>query len=209
MDAINIISGVALIFSLYANSAATKGGLKGVVTKSEKKPKTYLQKIPLNISALILVLQILGLFQIGTLDYKNGLTEIGIDESGLTIIRIVGLFVFILFSWLQVQSFKNLKENYSQEIVIKKNHNLVTTGFHKTIRHPQYISQVISDLGLGIAICGYLVIPLVLFVELPLFIFRAKKEEELLQSYFGDKFNEYKKRSSFMIPFVSNLKTKF
>ncbi len=192
MDAINIISGVALIFSLYANSTATKGGLKGVVTKSEKKPKTYLQKIPLNISALILVLQILGLFQIGTL-------ELGDD---LLTIRIIGLFVFILFSWLQVQSFKNLKENYSQEIVIKKNHNLVTTGFHKTIRHPQYLSQVISDLGLGIAICGYLVVPLVLFVELPLFILRARKEEELLQSYFGDKFDEYKKRSSFMIPFI-------
>ncbi len=192
MDAINIITGVALIFSLYANSAATKGGLKGVVTKSEKKPKTYLQKIPLNISALILVLQILGLFQIGTL-------ELGDD---LLTIRIIGLFVFILFSWLQVQSFKNLKENYSQEIVIKKNHNLVTTGFHKTIRHPQYLSQVISDLGLGIAICGYLVVPLVLFVELPLFILRARKEEELLQSYFGDKFDEYKKRSSFMIPFI-------
>ena len=199
MDAINIISGIALIFSLYANSAATKGGLKGVVTKSEKKPKTYLQKIPLNISALILVLQILGLFQIGTL----------VLSADLLTIRIIGLFVFILFSWLQVQSFKNLKDNYSQEVVIKKDHNLVTTGFHKTIRHPQYISQVISDFGLGIAICGYLVVPLVLLVELPLFILRAKKEEELLQSYFGDKFNEYKKRSSFMIPFVGNLKTKF
>lgn len=192
MDAINIISGVALVFSLYANSAATKGGLKGVVTKSEKKPKTYLQKIPLNISAMILVLQILGLFQIGTLDLKDSWQYF----------RIIGLFVFIIFSWLQVQSFKNLKDNYSQEIIIKKNHTLVTTGLYKTIRHPQYISQVISDLGLGIAICGYLVVPLVLLIELPLFVLRAKKEEGLLQSYFGDKYNEYKKESSFMIPFI-------
>ena len=189
MDAINIISGIALVFSLYANSATTKGGLKGAVTKSEKKPKTYLQKTPLNISAMILVLQILGLFQIGTLEYRDNWQYF----------RIIGLLVFIIFSWLQVQSFKNLKENYSQEIIIKKNHNLVTTGYHKTIRHPQYIAQVISDLGLGIAICSYLVVPLILFIELPLFILRAKKEEELLQSYFGDKFNEYKKRSSFMI----------
>ena len=192
MDAINIISGIALVFSLYANSATTKGGLKGAVTKSEKKPKTYLQKTPLNISAMILVLQILGLFQIGTLEYRDNWQYF----------RIIGLLVFIIFSWLQVLSFKNLKENYSQEIIIKKNHNLVTTGYHKTIRHPQYIAQVISDLGLGIAICSYLVVPLILFIELPLFILRAKKEEELLQSYFGDKFNEYKKRSSFMIPFI-------
>ena len=192
MDAINIISGVALIFSLFANSITAKSGIKGAVTKNEKKPKTYLQKIPLNISVLILVLQILGLFQIATLELSDDLLTI----------RIIGLFVFILFSWLQVQSFKNLKENYSQEIVIKKNHTLITTGFHKTIRHPQYISQVISDLGLGIAICSYLVLPLVLFIELPLFILRAKKEEELLKSYFGERFIEYKQKSSFMIPFI-------
>ena len=158
MDAINIISGIAIVFSLFANSVTAKSGLKGTVTKSEKKPKTFLQKTPLNISALILVLQILGVFQIGTLEYDND----------LIIIRIVGLLVFVLFSWLQVKSFKNLKDNYSQEILIKKNHDLITTGFHKTIRHPQYISQIISDLGIGIALCSYLVVPLVLLVELPL-----------------------------------------
>ena len=99
MDAINIISGVALIFSLFANSITAKSGIKGAVTKNEKKPKTYLQKIPLNISVLILVLQILGLFQIATLELSDDILTI----------RIIGLFVFILFSWLQVQSFKNLK----------------------------------------------------------------------------------------------------
>lgn len=192
MDAINIISLVALVSSIFANSASAKGGLKGAVTKNEKKPKTYLQKIPLNTSALILVLQILGLFQIGTLDYANNLIPI----------RIIGLLVFILFSWLQVLSFKNLKGNYSQEIVIKKNHQLITTGMHKIVRHPQYVSQIISDLGLGIALCSFLVIPLVLLVELPLFILRAKKEEEILNEYFDDKYIEYKKKSSFMIPFI-------
>ncbi len=192
MDAINIISLVALVFSIFANSATAKGGLKGAVIKHEKKPKTYLQKIPLNTSALILVFQILGLFQIGTLDYTDDLFPI----------RITGLIVFMFFSWLQVLSFKNLKDNYSQEIVIKKNHQLVTTGMHKIVRHPQYISQILSDLGLGIALCSFLVVPLVLLVELPLFTLRAKKEEEVMTEYFGDKYMEYKKKSSFMIPFI-------
>jgi len=192
MDAINIISAIAIVFSLFTNSVTAKGGLKQAVTKSEKKPKTYLQKTPLNISALILVLQILGVFQIGTIEYAGD----------LVVIRIIGLFVFILFSWMQVLAFKNLKDSYSQEIVIKKNHSLVTTGFHKSIRHPQYISQIISDLGLGIALCSYLAIPMILLVELPLFILRAKKEEELLENYFGEKFSKYKENSSFMVPFI-------
>ena len=125
MDAINIISLVALIFSLYVNSSATKGGLKGAVTKNEMKPKTYLQKTPLNISALILVIQILGLFQIGTLELGDNLLPL----------RLLGVILFIIFSWLQVTSFKNLKESYSQEIVVK---------FHKVVYETLYNLVVLN-----------------------------------------------------------------
>jgi len=192
MDGINIISFIALIVSIAANSTATKGGLKKTVIKSERRPKTYLQKAPLNISALILIIQILGVFQIGTLNYS---TE-------LQYIRIVGVIVFVIFAWLQVYSFRNLKSFYSQYIAILKNHQLITTGIHKTVRHPQYISQIISDLGMGFALLGYLIIPLVIFIEFPLFILRAKKEEKMMTEYFGEKFIEYKKTSGFIIPFI-------
>jgi len=192
MDSINIISFIALIVSITANSTATKGGLKKTVTKSERRPITYLQKTPLNISALILILQILGVFQIGTMNYNNELQYI----------RVTGLIIFIIFAWLQVYSFKNLKSNYSQDISILKNHQLITTGIHRKIRHPQYISQVLSDLGMGFALLGYLIIPLVIFIELPLFILRAKKEDEMMNEYFGSKFEEYKKKSGFIIPFI-------
>jgi protein-S-isoprenylcysteine O-methyltransferase Ste14 len=192
MDPINIISGIALLLSIAANSTATKGGLRKTVSKAEKRPKTYLQKAPLNISAMILILELLGVFQIGTLEYQNEYQYF----------RIGGLVLFIIFSWFQVKSFKNLKEYYTQEISVQKNQQLVKTGTHKTIRHPQYISQVLSDIGLGIALMGYLIIPIVLLVELPLFILRAKKEEEMMTDYFGDSYTEYKKKSGFIIPFI-------
>jgi protein-S-isoprenylcysteine O-methyltransferase Ste14 len=192
MDALNIITGIALLLSIIANSPTAKGGLKRAVQKYAVKPKTYLQKTPLNVSAVILILEILGVFQIGTLEYTNNLLYI----------RIGGLVLFILFGWLQVQAFKNLKNNYTQDVALNKNHQLVTKGIHKVIRHPQYISQVISDLGIGIALLGYLIIPLVLMVELPLFIMRAKKEEEIMQKFFGEKFTEYKKKSGFFLPYI-------
>ena len=192
MNPINIIAGIGLLLSIVANSSAAKGGLKRSVTKSERKPNTYLQKVPLNISALILILQLLGVFQIGTIEYQNE----------YQIYRVFGLILFALFALLQVKSFKNLKRFYSQEISLQKNHQLISTGLHKTIRHPQYISQVLSDLFLGIALGSYIIVPLVLFIELPLFILRAKKEEEMMLDYFGDKYSEYKKKSGFILPFI-------
>ncbi len=193
MDPVNIITGIALLLSIAANGSATKGGLKRSVTKSERKPNTYLQKVPLNISALILILQLLSVFQLfGTIEYKNE----------YLIFRIIGLILFIVFAWLQVMSFKNLKSFYSQDISLQKNHQLITTGLHKTIRHPQYMSQVISDLFFGIAVGSYIIIPLVLLVQLPLFILRAKKEETMMLDYFGEPYSEYKKKSGFIIPFI-------
>ncbi len=192
MNPINIIAGIGLLLSIVANSSAAKGGLKRSVTKSERKPNTYLQKVPLNISALVLILQLLGVFQIGTIEYQNE----------YQIYRVFGLILFALFALLQVKSFKNLKSFYSQEISLQKNHQLISTGLHKTIRHPQYISQVLSDLFLGVALGSYIIVPLVLFIELPLFILRAKKEEEMMLDYFGDKYSEYKKKSGFILPFI-------
>ena len=55
---------------------------------------------------------------------------------------------------------------------------------------------------MGFALLGYLIIPLVIFIELPLFILRAKKEDEMMNEYFGSKFEEYKKKSGFIIPFI-------
>ncbi len=191
MNAINILVGIVLIVSMAANAGAAKRGLKLSASNSLEKPRTYLQKVPLNISALIVVLILLGIFNIGTLEFDQ-----------YSPIRLAGLFLYILFSYTQFKSFKTLGENYSQEIGIFKNHNIVKTGFYKYVRHPQYISQVLSDIGAGLALMSYLVLPAAILIELPLFILRAKEEERLFEKHFKEKFTEYKKESGFMIPFI-------
>ncbi len=194
MDPINILVGVVLIISMGANFGAAKSGVRQTVTKFELKPSTWLQKIPPNIAALLLILTLLGIFQVGALPYKDTLLYM--------YSRIAGLIIFAVFSWVQVKATKNLGTNYSQDIAILKGHKLVTTGTHKLIRHPQYISQVLSDLGAGIALLGFIIVPVVIFIELPLFLLRAAREEKLLESHFKEKFVTYKKNSGFIIPFI-------
>ncbi|MGD8779183.1 MAG: isoprenylcysteine carboxylmethyltransferase family protein [Ignavibacteria bacterium] len=194
MDPINIIVGINLFVTISANYGGAKKGIKTSLTKAIKKPKTYLQKIPPNISALILIAQVLAIFNIGT--FGSGLIE---NEM---LFRITGLILFIIFSWNQVWSYKYLKENYAQEIVILKGHQLITKGPYGIIRHPQYVSQILSDLGVGAALMGYVIIPLVLLVEFPLFFLRAKKEEEIFSEHFKEQFLQYKKKTGFFIPFI-------
>ena len=85
--------------------------------------------------------------------------------------------------------------------MIKKNHELVTKGPFKLIRHPQYMCQILLDLGAASATLGYIVGILAL-IEIPVYIMRARTEDKLLNKYFTEKFSEYKKKSGFMIPFI-------
>ena len=194
MDPINLILAINLFLTSSANFSGAKKGLKTSVTKSVERPVSFLQSVPPNISALIFVLTIFGVFKIGTLSENY--------EQKFYQLRLIGLVVYIIFSWLQVLSYKTLGKNYAQDVVIMKEHNLVTNGIYKFIRHPQYLSQVISDLGAGLALLSYLIFPITLLFELPLFIARAAVEDKMLQKHFGESYSQYKKRSGFMIPFI-------
>ncbi len=190
MDAINIISGIILFLSLTGNMTGAKKGIKSALSTYKEKPKTYLQKLPPNISALVLFLIILGIFGIGT---------IKVDEKYLNY-RIVGLALFAIGSYLQIHSFKALGESYSQEIIIYNKHKLVTSGIYGYIRHPQYLFQVISDLGAAIALGSYLVLLVTVVAEIPLFILRAKLEDTILEKNFKDEYILYKKKAGMFLP---------
>ena len=190
MDPINIIAGLNLIATFGANLTGAKKSLKSTVGASKEKPKTYLQKIPLFIATITLIGLIFGVFQIGTFPYYK-------DEMTL---RLIGLIFYLTFSWFQIWAYRTLGESYSQEIVIFKNHKLVTSGPFKVIRHPQYLSQILMDLGGGLATLSFLVIPLAI-IQIPFVIMRANLEEKLLAKHIKE-FADYKNKSGFMIPFI-------
>lgn len=194
MEPINLLVLINLLVSMSANWGGARKGLKTSITKVLERPRTYLQKLPPNVAALVLVLTIISVFNLGTMPES-------FSEKYLPV-RIVGLCCFVLFSWVQVWAYRSLGKYYAQDIVILKEHQLKTKGLYGMIRHPQYLSQLLSDLGAGIALMSYLVVPVVLIFEIPLFILRALEEEKMLAKHFKEEFSAYKKRSGFMIPFI-------
>jgi len=191
MDPINIIVGLNIIATFGANIGAAKKGIKDKLGISKDKPKTYLQTLPLILSTVTLVVLIVSLFQIGTLEYK--------PEN--QIFRIIGLMSYLIFSWIQIWATKVLGDNYSQDIVIKKDHKLITNGPFKFIRHPQYLSQFLLDAGGAAATLSLVLAPLAL-LQIPFLFLRASLEDKLLEKHFGENFRNYKKKSGMFLPFV-------
>lgn len=193
MDPINIIIGLNIIATFGANLTGAKKGLKSTVTPVKERPKTYLQKLPLVFATITLFVMILGVFQVGTLNYSENLQ--------LNNYRIAGLIIYLIFSWIQIWAYKSLGESYSQDMVIFKDHKLADKGPFKLIRHPQYLSQILVDIGGGFATLSYILIPIAI-IQIPLLIMRASFEEKLLSKHFKEEFEQYKKSRGFMLPFI-------
>jgi protein-S-isoprenylcysteine O-methyltransferase Ste14 len=191
MDPINIIIGINILATFGANISGAKQGFKSSITQVKEKPKTYLQHLPTTLATVSLVLLIISLFQIGTLQYEDKTFEL----------RLIGLVFYLVFSWVQIWSFKLLGTNYSQDIVVLQKHQLVTKGIYSVVRHPHYLSQVIIEISAAAATLSYLVAPLAL-VQIPFLFLRAKREEQLLQKHFKQDFDAYKKKTGFFIPFL-------
>lgn len=191
MDPINIIIGINILALFGANLDGARRGLKSAVAEVKEKPKSWLQKNPPALAALILFAQILGVFSIGNL----------VAPEGSGALRYSGLAVYLVFSWFQIYALRSLGKFYSQDIVILKKHELVTTGAYRFIRHPHYLGQLIADIGCGLALFNIPVLLLVL-PETVMLIMRAQKEEAMIKKHFPDQFAAYRKKSGFMIPFI-------
>jgi protein-S-isoprenylcysteine O-methyltransferase Ste14 len=191
MDPLNIIAGLNLIASFGANISGAKKGLKSTFTAVKERPQTYLQKVPVVISTVILFAFILGIFQVGTVEY----------EEKYFSLRLIGLIIYLFFSWIQVWAYRSLGDNYSQEMVIFKEHKLIQKGPFGVIRHPQYLSQILMDTGAGLTTLSYIVLPLAI-IQIPFLMMRASTEDKMLSKHFKDEFVEYKKRTGFILPFI-------
>lgn len=193
MDPINILFGINLIATFGANFSGAAKGIKTALTNIKEKPQTFLQKLPPNLSVVILVCVIASVFQLGTLDYNK--------YPELQSLRIAGLLVYIISSWFQIWSYKVMGDNYSNDIVIMKSHKLVTGGPYKVIRHPYYLGQILSDLGAVVALLSYTVLILII-IEIPLLVMRSLFEDKLMAKHFKEEFQGYKKRTGLLFPFI-------
>ena len=191
MDPINIIIGLNIIATFGANIGTAKRGIKDKVGIFKDKPKTYLQTLPVVLSTITLIVLIVSLFQVATFNYT----------PEYQIIRIIGLIFYLIFSWAQIWAAKILGDNYSQDVVIRKHHSLVTVGPFKIVRHPQYLSQFLLDLGGAAATLSFVLAPLAL-IQIPFLFMRASLEDNLLEKHFGENFRNYKKKSGKIFPFI-------
>ena len=156
--------------------------------KKDSLPQ-YLSSMFFWTGSLIIIFQLLGL-EIFPRPY-----DLRFQIAGLILI-LIGMSVSIAGRIVLDTNWTN-----AHQYQIKKNHQLVTGGIYKYIRHPIYTGIIFTGTGAELVASSNLFLPAFL-LTLGWSYLQARKEEKLLTSFFKNKYTQYMSKTKRFISYL-------
>jgi protein-S-isoprenylcysteine O-methyltransferase Ste14 len=135
-------------------------------------------------------------FHLGTITMSSQRDQVYLIAIGIVVI-VVGTLVNVIGRY-------QLGKNWANQIKIYKDHQLMTSGMFKIVRHPLYASLIWIFFGASFIYQNWLAFLLNSFIFLPFMYYRAKQEESLLKKEFPD-YGTYTKRVGMFFPKIPKL----
>jgi protein-S-isoprenylcysteine O-methyltransferase Ste14 len=114
----------------------------------------------------------------------------------------IGLFLIFFGMFGRVISIRMLGKLFTVDVNIADDHRIVKSGIYKYIRHPAYLGAIISFVGFGLSLNNWISLLIVSTLVLCVMIHRINIEEQALLDKFGNEYNEYKKNTDRLFPFI-------
>lgn len=180
-------------FALAAGAQATRS-LAGLRTSSGEAEKRVARQTV--VRAVVILLLYLALFFLPYAD-RRGIAAIPLNS----VVRLSGAVLVAFGSTLVFLSGLYLGRQYSADVTIQKDHQLITAGPYRWIRHPRYAGLLAMALGMALVFRSW--VGLSFFpVIVSIILFRIKDEEALLSREFKSAWQVYAQRTRRLIPFL-------
>ena len=173
---------MAIYLQVFGRFKASKTHKEDYVVKSRVET--------LSMSAFFVVVYLTVRFGIGSFGIPDGWYY---PLSGLAIV-VLAIGVFFNLRGRDI-----LGKNWGNHVVIYKDHELVTSGVYRIVRHPLYASIIWMIFAVGVIYANYWVFILNAVVFIPAMYYRAKQEEAELLKRFKD-YKKYKKAVGMFFP---------
>ena len=99
----------------------------------------------------------------------------------------------------------HLGQNWSDKVVLKVDHQLIRSGPYVHLRHPIYSGVLLAVLGTALIVGEWRGV-LAFVILLTNYSIKARKEEQILATHFGDEFREHLTSAGFLLPSFRNWK---
>ena len=112
----------------------------------------------------------------------------------------IGVAIIACALWLFYRSHKDLGQNWSASLEIREEHNLVTNGIYRQIRHPMYACIWLMVIGQALLLPNYIAGYSGLLTFGLLYFLRIEQEEKMMLDEFGSAYQAYMKDTKRLIP---------
>ena len=113
---------------------------------------------------------------------------------------LAGAMCFIVGLWLFYRSHADLGVNWSITLEVREQHQLITSGVYRRIRHPMYSASVLYSAGQALVVPNWVAGPSNLLAFAILLALRVRPEEEMMVQQFGDQYADYTARTNRLVP---------
>ena len=164
-------------------------GKKSADVKIQKK--STLELIFLILNGIGMIIPILYVFST-VLDFADYALPDWLGWAGIV------LFAFAI--WLLWRSHHDLGRHWSVTVALQFEHELVTGGVYKYMRHPMYSAHLLWAIAQIMILHNWIAGYSFLIVQIPFYVIRIKNEEAMMLEQFGADYKAYMDKTGRLIP---------
>jgi protein-S-isoprenylcysteine O-methyltransferase Ste14 len=113
-----------------------------------------------------------------------------------------GSVLVVLGVGLRQWAARTLGPFFTQSVMIREGHRVITTGPYRFVRHLGYTGLLVSLAGLGLTLGNWLSVLLMVIGFFAAHLPRIKVEERILEQSLGDEYREFERTRKRLIPGV-------
>ncbi len=117
-------------------------------------------------------------------------------------VAFVGIILLYFGIALRVYSVWTLRKYFTVSVEIKTGHKLIRKGPYRYVRHPSYSGSILSLIGMQIGLRSPVGFVASLVLAFLAYNYRIHVEEDAMADAFGTEYENYKKATKRIIPFI-------
>jgi len=113
-----------------------------------------------------------------------------------------GVVLIVLGSLLRRHCFRMLGDSFTGAVRVQADQAVIDRGAYRFVRHPSYSAGMLLYVGLGLALCNWLSLLVLVLATTVAYGYRVSVEERALAATLGERYLAYARRTKRFVPFV-------
>jgi protein-S-isoprenylcysteine O-methyltransferase Ste14 len=118
------------------------------------------------------------------------------------LLTMAGAFLLITGISIRVWAIRTLGKHFTATVTLTNDHQLVKSGPYQWVRHPSYLGAFMAIVGCPVFLNAVWATLIAVISMTVAYYVRIGVEEKMLSSYFGKEYQDYKKGTKRIIPFI-------